>query len=322
MIRFGIVGAGGIAHKFARDLKYVKNAELTAVSARSLESAKSHQTYFGCTYAFGSYEEMAKSDVIDAVYIATPHRFHKEHAILFMKNKKHVLVEKPAAVNATEFEEMVHIAKENKVLLMEAMWTHFLPATRYIIDQMNTHEFGDLKRVKINFGFFLSPTKSPDGRLLNPELAGGSLLDLGIYPVSFVFLLSKTPLTLHSTKAIFTKTGVDRSGKITLSDEHGVSYVLKHDMAKDIGNEATLQFEHAKIVMKEFHGCHKIIINHHMMDIPLEGEGFVHEIRAFVDDLLHQRLENTIMNYDKVLKTLTLMDEIRTRIGLKFPFEN
>jgi predicted dehydrogenase len=132
MIRFGIVGAKGIAQKFARDIKLVENAKLTAVSARSEEQAKAYQNMYKTEYFFSSYEEMAKSSVIDAVYIATPHNLHFSLAILFMENKKHVLVEKPIAVNQVEYQKMIDCAKKNQVLLMEAMWTSFLPSTNYV----------------------------------------------------------------------------------------------------------------------------------------------------------------------------------------------
>ncbi len=322
MIRFGIVGAGGIAKKFARDLKLVAHAELTAVSARSLESAEAHKAYYQCKYAFGSYEDMAKSDKIDAVYIATPHRFHKEHAILFLKHRKHVLVEKPASVNADEFMEMKQVAEKNKVLLMEAMWTHFLPSVNYLLSKIKENHFGNLLKAKFVFCLPIAHFKSTDGRLLNPNLAGGSLLDLGIYPVSFISLLEKSKLTHLQAKASFTRTGVDKKGIINISEENGTTYKIEHSMTSAKGNYATFKFEKATVVMNHFHECQSLTINGKKMKFPYEGEGFVHEIRSFVHTIENKQLENQIIPLQKTLETMKLMDQIRSQIGLKFPFES
>lgn len=321
MIRFGIVGAAGIARKFARDLTFVKNASLTAVSARSEEKAKLYQKEYGCEHAFQSYEAMAKSDTIDAVYIATPHKFHKEQAMLFLKHHKHVLVEKPASVNAKEFEEMAAYALTQNLLLMEAMWTHFLPAIRVLVDDIKKGTYGKLLNATLKFGFPIAQFKDNDSRYLDPQLAGGSLLDLGIYPVSFVSLLQQSPFKSVQATSTFTKTGVDKTGTIKLVEKNGATYTLKHSMSRLTGDKAKLTFEHATIVIPGFHGAQSLKINGKTLSIPYEGEGFVHEIRAFVENLLNQSFENDIMSYDKTLKTMILMDQIRAEINLKYPFE-
>ncbi len=321
MIRFGIVGAGGIAKKFARDLAFVDDATLTAVSARTEEQAKVYQDYYQCEHAFSSYEAMAKSDVIDAVYIATPHRFHMAHAILFMKHHKHVLIEKPVAVNAEEYKNMLAVQKQEKVLMMEAMWTHFLPATLHVLNEIKTGKLGKLVKTDIRFCIPITLFKSKDHRLLNPHLAGGSLLDLGIYPVSLVSLLQTSDISQIEANASFTRTGVDKSGVVKLIEKNGVIHTLKHNMVYPLGDYAKLLFEHGHIVMHGFHGCQSIRINGKKMVIPYEGEGFVHEIRAFIDDVKHKRLENKVMPYDKSLKVMQWMDQIREKIGLKYPFE-
>lgn len=321
MIRFGIVGAGGIAKKFVRDLAFVKDAKLTAVSARSKEKAESYQKLFDCEFAFSSYETMAQSDAIDAVYIATPHSFHFEHAMLFIKHHKHVLVEKPITVNVTQAKTLFAYAKEQGVLVMEAMWTHFLPAIRYLVDEMEKGTYGKLLKVDIHFGFPLSPFRTTDDRLLNPNLAGGSLLDLGIYPVSFISLLKPTHITKIVAKAKFTKTGVDHYGHIKLIDDKQTHYMLKHSISRLLGDKALLHFQKAKIILPGFHGCQTLIINKKIMKLPHEGEGFVDEIKAFVNDINHHLLEDPIMSHEKTLKTMALMDNIREKIGLKYPFE-
>jgi predicted dehydrogenase len=158
MIRFGIVGANGIARKFGRDIKLVENAKLTAVSARNSEKANKYKKEYEVDFAYPSYFELANSKEIDAVYIATPHNFHYEQAIMFMKHKKHVLIEKSVSVNEKQLREMIKVAKENNVLMMEAMWTHFLPSTRYVKDYIMN--LGNLKEAYIDIMPFISSTNS------------------------------------------------------------------------------------------------------------------------------------------------------------------
>lgn len=321
MVKFGIVGAGGIAKKFISDLKWVENAELTAVSARTPEKASVYKKKYHAKYSFASYEEMAKSDVIDAAYIATPHNFHFEQAILFMKNKKHVIIEKPIAVNAKQYEEMVRVAKENSVVMMEAMWTYFLPATLWLNRVVEHNILGKLLKAHIAFGFPLTIGKSKEGRLLNPALAGGGLLDLGVYPLNYYLLLKQGDIKSFNAKADFTKTGVDSAGVIGIIDEQKTEYILKYSLNKILGDKATLKFEHGEIIMKNFHACQEVVLNGHSIQIPYDGEGFTHEIRAFVNTIENHEAENDILTMKHSMESMLLLDKIREQINLKYPFE-
>ena len=321
MIRFGIVGAKGIAQKFARDIKLVENAKLTAVSARSKEQAKEYQDLYNTEYAFSSYEEMAKSSVIDAVYIATPHNLHYGLAILFMENKKHVLVEKPIAVNEIEYQKMVDCAIENQVLLMEAMWTSFLPSTTYVKNLITSNAFGKLISAKISKGYKLIENYPNDGRLLNPNLAGGSLLDLGIYPLSFYNLIKQSNVKTLEAHAHFTDSGVDSEVSVHIVDELGAKISIKSSFNYNLENEALLVFENGTIKMMNFSRCEKLFINDNEISLPYDGEGFVDEIRSFADSIINEEFENNIMNFTHTKETLELMDSVRAVIGLKYPFE-
>jgi predicted dehydrogenase len=321
MVRFGIVGAGGIAKKFISDLKWVEHAELTAVSARTPEKASAYKKKYHAKYSFPTYEAMAKSDVIDAAYIATPHNFHFEQAILFMKNKKHVIIEKPIAVNALQYEEMMRVAKENNVVMMEAMWTYFLPATQWLTRVVKNNILGKLLKVHIVFGFPLTIGKSKEGRLLNPDLAGGGLLDLGVYPLNYYLLLKQGEIKSFNAKADFTKTGVDSAGVIGIIDDHKTEYILKYSLNKILGDKATLKFENGEVIMKNFHGCQEVILNGHSIPIPYEGEGFTHEIRSFVNTIENNESENDILPMSHSKESMLLLDKVRRQINLKYPFE-
>ena len=322
MIRFGIVGAGEIAQKFARDIKYSKGAVLTAVASRNLAKAEEFAQEFNIEFAFGSYEEMAKSNKIDAVYIATPHNFHKEQSILFMNNKKHVLCEKPIAVNTKEFEEMVFSAQKNKVLLMEAMWTRFLPSTLKVRETVQSKKLGKLKNVYLEFGFDVIGNVTESGRMLNPHLAGGSLLDMGVYPVAYTLNITDQKVKTIRAKSRFSHTGVDIDCVIDFVFEDQSTAKLISSIDQDKQSPGILEFEKGTIIIDEFWRSQKVTINDKEFLFPHIGEGFPYEINSFVETLESGHLENNIMTHDQSRKSMQMLDEIRKVVGLTYPFES
>ncbi|MCL4127600.1 UNVERIFIED_CONTAM: hypothetical protein GTU68_056476 [Idotea baltica] len=180
-INWGIIGCGKIANKFATDLATIEDAALVAVASRNQENANDFAQKHNAKKAYNSYETLAKDANVDAVYIATPHSFHKEHSILCLQNKKAVLCEKPFAMNLQEVEQMIAVAKENNTLLMEALWTYFLPHFNFVLEIIKQEKFGKLQELKADFGF--STPYNTESRLFKKEVGGGSLLDIGIYPI-------------------------------------------------------------------------------------------------------------------------------------------
>jgi len=322
MIRFGIVGAGGIASKFARDIRFVDGAIAVAIASRNLDKAIEFQNEHDIELAFGSYEEMAKSDQIDAVYIATPHNFHMEQSILFMNHKKHVLCEKPISVNVKEFEKMVVCAKENNVLLMEAMWTSFLPATLKIKEAIQSNKLGKFKHAYLEFGFSVMGQGGDTGRLFNPNLAGGSLLDMGVYPVAFTLNLTDQKIKQLKAEAQFYKTGVDTECKIDITYEDDSYVTLVSSFQADKNKPAILEFEKGVIVADNFWRSQKVTIDGEVFEFPHVGEGFPYEIEAFIQSIAHKELENSIMTHEKTRRSMKMLDEIRKKIGLIYPFES
>ena len=183
-IRFGIVGTGTIAHRFANAIKNVACAELAAVASRSEENAKKFGDEFGITYRFDSYEKMARSDVIDAAYIAVPHSGHIDCSCLMMNAGKHVLCEKPMAVNLAEAEEMFRCAESNNVMLMEAMWARLVPGTQKMLELVERGVLGDILAVEGKFCYTMDEDEM-DHHVFKPEHGGGSLLDVGVYGLNF-----------------------------------------------------------------------------------------------------------------------------------------
>lgn len=321
MIRFGIVGAGGIAEKFARDITFTKNAKAVAVASRNLDRANEFKDKFDIEYAFGSYEEMAKSDLIDAVYIAIPHNFHKEQSILFMNHKKHVLCEKPISVNAKDFEEMVVSAKENQVLLMEAMWTKFLPATKKVREVVKSNKLGAFKHAYLEFGADITGLGGDTGRWFNYNLAGGSLLDMGVYPVAYTLNLTDKEIKTIDAKATFYHTGIDTECVVDILYEDDTSVTLVSSFTEDRDAPGVIEFEHGKIIANDFWESQKITVDDEVFEFPHVGEGFPYQIEAFSETIEKGLLENELMTHDQTRKSMELLDRIRSIIGLKYPFE-
>ena len=321
MIRFGIVGAGGIAKKFIREIKYCEGAIVSAIASRSLEKANEFKNENNLEFSFGSYEDMAKSDKIDAVYIATPHNFHMEQSILFMNNKKHVLCEKPISVNVKQFEKMVTSSKENEVLLMEAMWTRFLPSTLKLREVVASNKLGKFKSAHLEFGFYAMDKEKKLDRLFNPKLAGGSLLDLGVYPVAFTLNLTDAPVKELNVKAEFSKSGIDTECIADFVFEDDSKITCVSSFIEEKNRPAVLEFEKGEIIIENFWRSQKLLIDQDIYDCPFIGDGFPHEINSFVNSINNGEIENDIMTFDQTRKSMKLLDRIREAIGLVYPFE-
>ncbi|MEP1222985.1 Gfo/Idh/MocA family protein, partial [Maribacter dokdonensis] len=207
MIKWGIVGAGNIAHSFSKDLALVDDGQLVSVASRSLEKARTFAKEYGAPNAFGSYEELFHSNTVDIIYLATPHTSHADLSIAAMKAGNAVLCEKPLGVNASEVQAMVAAAKENNVFLMEALWSRFNPTIKKVKELVDNGTIGDIGYLHSDFAFY-ALDRDENGRLLNPALAGGSLLDIGIYPIFLAYLLLGMPKDIKAT-ANFYKTGVE-----------------------------------------------------------------------------------------------------------------
>ena len=207
-IRLGILGTGRIVARVMADMKNAEGIRVTAISGRSQEKAEAAAKAYGIPYAYGSMEAMADSEAVDLVYIALPHPLHARYACMMMDHGKHVLCEKPMAVNGAEVRRMVDTAKKNGVFLMEAMWTRFLPAWQKMTELIRAGEIGEIHHVVADFNYFLS-TYDPGDRVFSPELGGGALLDLGVYPLmGCTALLGWNPEKVQSV-CKKTKEGVD-----------------------------------------------------------------------------------------------------------------
>ncbi|MHB0755883.1 Gfo/Idh/MocA family protein [Polaribacter sp. M15] len=318
-IKWGIIGLGKIANKFATDLLTIQDAELVAVASRSQENADSFAAKYRAKKAYNSYEDLAKDKNVDAVYIATPHSFHAAHSILCLQQKKAVLCEKPFAMNATEVAEMIAVAKENDVLLMEALWTYFLPHYQYALDIFKTKKFGNLKEIKADFGF--KATYNLESRLLKKEVGGGSLLDIGIYPIFVALSSLGIPNTINAN-ATFFKTGADSTCEVIFNYSNAKA-ILKSTLIEDTSTEAIFSFEDAVVKLNTmFHQPSTITIfkddKEEVVDFGYKTIGYNYETEHFNQLLRENKKESNVMTFDFSKKLIETLDEIRKIIGLEY----
>lgn len=318
-IRWGIIGLGKIANKFATDLASIKNVELVAVASRNIQNANNFAEKHNAKKAYSSYEELAKDNNVDAVYIATPHSFHKEHAILCLQNKKAVLCEKPFAMNLSEVTEMIEAAKENNVLLMEALWSFFLPHFTYVLDLVKSEKFGKLKNLEADFGFH-TPYNT-DSRLFKKELGGGSLLDIGIYPIFAALATLGEPDAIDAS-ATFFENGADASCDMVFQYKNAKA-TLKSTLLEETPSIAILKFEKAIVKLnRQFHQSSSITIiqnnTEEIINFDFKTLGYSFETEHFNSLLRAGEKESNMMTFEFSKNLINTLDKVRGIIGLTY----
>ena len=323
IFKWGIIGPGRIAEKFATDIKVVDGAAIHAVASKSGSAVLADK--FNVPGRYQSYEEIAADPVIDAIYIATPHPFHAEAAKICLKAGKPVLVEKPLTVNAGETEELIALSQENQVFLMEAMWTRFLPVHKQIRQWLDDELIGDVQSVRASFGFLHE--KSDDDRWLNPALAGGCLLDIGIYPLSITqFIMQADPVEIQA-QGILSASGVDVFTAANLSYPSGAVAQIACTFFADTRDDLTILGTEGKIsVKKDFYMSEKAVLHLNGQSKKkfsgrLRSGGFEYQIEEAMACIRAGKIESETMSHADSLGNLRVMDEIRSQIGVKYPFE-
>lgn len=321
--KWGIIGPGRIAETFARDIKVVQDAQVYAVASRSGSSQLADK--FGVDVTYGRYEDLVNDRAVDAVYIATPHPFHAAPAEMCLRAGKPVLVEKPLTVNAAETEALVNLSREKGVFLMEAMWTRFLPVHQQIKTWLDEGRIGEIQAVRASFGFRLM--KGDEDRWLNPHLAGGALLDIGIYPLSISqWVLNADPADVQA-QAVRGNTGVDVYITANMKYANGAVAQFAATFLADTRDDLQIIGTDGKIIIpKNFHMAEKA-------ELHVYGEktrkfkqkhrsgGFEFQIEEAMNCMRDGKLESGSMTHDQSLGNMRVMDEIRAQIGVKYPFE-
>jgi len=323
--RWGIIGTGGIAKAFARDLSYFNSHIVQAVGSRSTEKASDFALEFpGCT-AYGSYEDLVADPMIDAVYVATPHPQHVANTILALNAGKPVLCEKPFAVNAVEAQAMVAAATDNDVALLEAMWTRFLPHIAQVRELLSSGVIGQVVNVEADHGQYLIDHENP--RLTEPSLAGGALLDLGIYPVSFAHMVLGVPKRITAT-GVLTEKGVDSQTSTILDYENGAQAVITTTLITGTPCRATIAGTLGRIeIDRTFYNpanMRLVMQDGTTTEYPnlYKGHGLREQAAELERMVRNAEIESPLLTHKMSIEIMQTLDEIRNQIGLRYPFEN
>ena len=317
-IKWGVLGLGGIAHKFVADLLLEENAILHGVASRSIEKAKDFASKYNCPNYYNSYEDLVKNDEIDIIYIATTHHLHAENTLLCLKNKKPVLCEKPFAINKTQVLKMIQASKENSTFLMEALWTRFIPGMIQIKKMIDEGVIGEVKYINADFSFN-SDLKNP--RIYDISLGGGSLLDIGIYPVFLTYLLLGKPKKINA-QAHYFETGADSQLSMLFNYKSAMAilyssfYSTSKRLAKISGTKGeiiidapwneTVSFSLITDEKEEKYSFNKI------------GRGYAHQIAECHKCLLAGETQSSIWSHQNSIDLISIQDDVRTIIGLKY----
>jgi predicted dehydrogenase len=315
-IKWGILGTGNIANSFARDFIYVQNGVIHAVASRSIQKSKEFADRHGIITAYGSYEDLFRDTEITVIYIATPHHLHLKNASEAMKNGKAVLCEKPITINTNEFHQLIDVAKSTGMYLMEAMWTYFLPPILKAKSWVDEGKIGNPVYVKADFGFKADEEKNL--RLFDPAMAGGALLDIGIYPIALACLFYNQLPKNISVISNKTNTGVDSSETIFMEYLHGGFANLSASFLYDMPNEALLIGDEGYIRIPDFFMAKKCFLYKDNIQVDHFSEkskcvGYNYEIEAVNHDLRASKRQSDIMPWSSSLMLQEIMDIVKTK---------
>lgn len=321
-VRFGIVGTGTIAHRFAEAIKNVPEAELVAVASRTCENAEKFGDEFNIPVRFAGYEKMAQSDLIDAAYIAVPHSGHIGCSCLMMRGGKHVICEKPMAVNSREAEEMFNCAKENNVLLMEAMWARLVPGTIKLLELVKNGVLGEIRGVEGKFCYTMDEDEM-DHHVFKPENGGGSLLDVGVYGLNFAsWYLGKDVESISAQSDFYN--GTDSHTCAILKYKNGAIADLSSATLLRKPNEGYVYGTKGYAHVNRFYAPQEIelVLNdgrREKIATPYKGNGFEEQIAHFCECVSNGLTESPVVTHEQTLYITKQMDEIRKIIGVIYP---
>lgn len=324
-MKIGILGAGMIAHIMAKTIKEMNsiNIELYAIGARTKERAEIFAKEYGVRMAYGSYEELVKDPEVELIYIATPHSYHYEHSKLCIEHGKAVLCEKPFTVNLEQTEKLFNLAKEKNIFITEAIWTRYMPSRNIINEIIKSGKLGEVHSIQANIGY---PLKDVE-RMKNPNLAGGALLDIGIYPINFAMMIFGDDVEEIKSHAIFSSEGIDYTDSITLFWKNQKMAVLHATMLTATDRMGYIYGEKGYLAVTNINNPEKIELydsNHVLIEkfeIPKQITGYEYEILSCYKALKEGKKECPEIPHEITKKVMQVMDTIRKQWNMKYPFE-
>jgi len=312
MIKMAIMGAGAIAVKMAVTIGSMEGVEAYAIAARELARAEKFAKEYNLTKAYGSYAEMLKDRAVDLVYIAVPHTLHYECTKMCLEAGKHVLCEKPFCVNAEQAKEIIRIAEENRLLLTEAIWTRYMPSRKMIDDIIASGIIGEVTSLTANLGYELSVVE----RIWDPQLAGGALLDVGVYLIHFArMVLGEKEAAITST-ALF-KGGVDMIDSIVMNFEDGKVATMQCNVGavqnrngSIFGTKGYIEITNINNPeeIKVFDSDYKVI---EVLKVPEQISGYEYEVTACAKAISDGEIECCEISHSETVKVMEIMDDIK-----------
>lgn len=321
--RMAVMGTGNIASQMAETINGLDEIEAYAVASRDMEKAQQFARKWKFTKYYGSYEEMVKDPNIQMIYIATPHAMHYENAKLCIEHGKNVLVEKAFTANAEQAEELINLARKKEVFLAEAIWTRYMPGLEMINNIIADGRIGQIDFVEADFSIPISGVK----RLHDPALAGGALLDLGIYTLTFASMFLGDEIASIKSRCIKYETGVDATDYIEITYKDGRQAFLRTSMVSGSRNEGKINGTQGYIAVSNLNSLEKIeVFDAHgqLQEIlipPQLVNGYEYEVLACKKAIEEGKLECEEMPHDKTILMMRQMDELRESWGIVYPFE-
>lgn len=322
-MKIGILGAGRIAATLAETMNKMPEVECYGVASRDLEKAKAFANEHGFQHAFGSYEGMLADEEVELIYIATPHSHHYRHMKMCLDAGKHVLCEKSFTVNEKQAKEVFRIAKEKNLLVTEAIWTRYMPSRKMINDLLDEKVIGDVRKMTANLNYPLLDKE----RIVKPELAGGALLDVGIYPLNFAYMHFGDKVREIKSAAQMTSAGVDGENGMLLLYEDGRMAVLNSGIHGKSDSEGVFYGSTGCMVVENINNPESIKIydtERNLMreiKVPEQISGYEYEIAETIACIKEGKPECPSMPHEETLKMMRVMDELRADWGMKYPEE-
>ena len=307
----------------AKTISHMENVTCYAMGSRSLEMAEAFAQKYGFQKAYGSYEELVKDEEVELVYIATPHSEHFENAMLCIHHKKPVLCEKAFTANAKQAKELLDYARKEKVFITEAIWVRYLPMLQTIRQELADGVIGSPTMLTANLGYLINEVP----RLQRPDLAGGALLDVGVYPINFARMIFGDRIAKISSACTYTDSGVDEQDSITFLYEDGKVAQLAASMLGLSDRRGTIYGTKGFMVIENINNFESLTVydtNYRevkRIDRPAQITGYEYEVEACMRALSEGKLECGEMPHEETLRVMELMDGLREEWGVKFPFE-
>lgn len=322
-MKIGILGCGVMAETFADTLRQMGEVECYAAASRTLKRAEEFAGKYGFKKAYGSYEELCADPEVELIYIATPHSSHFDNMKLCIRHKKPVLCEKSFTVNAREAEQIREYAEREQVFVAEAIWTRYMPSRNMIQEIIDSGIIGDISVLTANLSYPISHKE----RIMRPELAGGALLDIGVYGVNFAMMHFGTDIERIESSVRMTDTGVDAMESITIFFRGGRMAVLTHDIYSRSDRKGIFYGEKGYIIVENINNPQSISVYDtedrlvRRMDVPKQISGYEYEVLECIDAVRSGEKESTSMPLSDTIKVMEIMDQLRGQWGLVYPRE-